>query len=166
DRRADGYVRGEGAGLVLLKPLGAALDDGDRIHAVIRGSAVGNAGHSSGGQIVPSAPGEADVIRRSLADAGLKTGDIDYVEAHGTGTKVGDAIEARALGEVFGERAHTPVRVGSVKTNVGADPEADLNHLGLQVNTTPVPWPSTDHPRRAGVSSFGMGGTNAHLIVE
>ena len=197
DRRADGYVRGEGAGLVLLKPLGAALDDGDRIHAVIRGSAVGNAGHSSGGQTVPSAPGEADVIRRALADAGLKAGDIDYVEAHGTGTKVGDAIEVRALGEVFGERAHTPVRVGSVKTNIGhaggaagvagllkavlaiqhstipptlnhagADPEADPNHLGLQVNTTPVPWPSTDHPRRAGVSSFGMGGTNAHLIVE
>ncbi len=197
DRRADGYVRGEGAGLVLLKPLTAALADGDRIRAVIRGSAVGNAGHSAGGQAVPSAPGEADVIRRALADAGLTAGDIDYVEAHGTGTKVGDAIEAQALGEVFGERAQAPVRVGSVKTNIGhagaaagvagllkavlaiqhstipptlnhagADPEADLNRLGLQVNTTPVPWPSTDHPRRAGVSSFGMGGTNAHLIVE
>lgn len=119
DRRADGYVRGEGAGLVLLKPLPAALDDGDRIHAVIRGSAVAHAGHSPAGQTVPSARGEADVIRRALADAGLEAADIDYVEAHGTGTKVGDAIEAQALGEVFGVRAHDPVRVGSVKTNIG-----------------------------------------------
>ncbi|OBE92467.1 type I polyketide synthase [Mycobacterium sp. 852002-10029_SCH5224772] len=197
DRRADGYVRGEGAGLVLLKPLAAALDDGDRIHAVIRGSAVANAGRSSAGQTVPSAPGEADVIRRALADAGLKAGDIDYVEGHGTGTKVGDAIEAQALGEVFAGRPDAAVWVGSVKTNIGhaggaagvagllkavlaiqhstippslnhagPDPESDLNRLGLQVNTTPLPWPSTDHPRRAGVSSFGMGGTNAHLIVE
>lgn len=195
DRRADGYVRGEGGGLVLLKPLAAALDDGDRIHAVIRGGAVGNAGHGGTAQTVPSARGEADVIRRALADAGLDAGDIDYVEAHGTGTKVGDAIEARALGEVFAGRAHDPVRVGSVKTNIGhagsaagiagllkavlavehgaippslnyADPEAEPNQLGLQINTALVAWPSGDRPRRAGVSSFGMGGTNAHLIVE
>lgn len=195
DRRADGYVRGEGGGLVLLKPLAAALDDGDRIHAVIRGSAVGNAGHGGTAQTAPSASGEADVIRRALADAGLGVGDIDYVEAHGTGTKVGDAVEARALGEVFAERAADPVRVGSVKTNIGhagsaagiagllkavlavehaaippslnyAEPETDLNPLGLQVNTELASWPSGERPRRAGVSSFGMGGTNAHLIVE
>ncbi|MDM4142049.1 MULTISPECIES: type I polyketide synthase [Mycobacterium] len=195
DRRADGYVRGEGGGLVLLKPLATALDDGDRIHAVIRGGAVGNAGHGGTAQTVPSAGGEAGVIRRALADAGLGVGDIDYVEAHGTGTKVGDAVEARALGEVFAERAAGPVRVGSVKTNIGhagsaagiagllkavlavehaaippslnyAEPETDLNRLGLHVNTALAPWPSGDRPRRAGVSSFGMGGTNAHLIVE
>lgn len=195
DRRADGYVRGEGGGLVLLKPLPSALDDGDRIHAVIRGGAVGNAGRGASAQTVPSARGEADVIRRALADAGVRGGDIDYVEAHGTGTKVGDAIEAQALGEIFAERAHDPVRVGSVKTNIGhagaaagiagllkvvvaiehgaippslnyAEPQTDLNHLGLQVNSALTPWPSVDRPRRAGVSSFGMGGTNAHLIVE
>jgi acyl transferase domain-containing protein len=195
DRRADGYVRGEGGGLVLLKPLPTALDDGDRIRAVIRGSAVGNAGHSAIAQTVPSARGEADVIRRALADAGLRGSDIDYIEAHGTGTKVGDAIEAQALGEVFAERAHDPVRVGSVKTNIGhagaaagiagllkavlaiehatippslnyADPDADLKGLGLQVNAALESWSPVDHPRRAGVSSFGMGGTNAHLIVE
>ncbi|OMB93636.1 type I polyketide synthase [Mycobacterium colombiense] len=195
DQRADGYVRGEGGGLVLLKPLPAALDDGDRIHAVIRGGAVGNAGHSATAQTVPSARGEADVIRRALADAGLRGGDIDYIEAHGTGTKVGDAIEAQALGEIFAERARDPVRVGSVKTNIGhagsaagiagllkavlaiehaaippslnyAEPEPELNHLGLQVNTALARWPPVDRPRRAGVSSFGMGGTNAHLIVE
>lgn len=195
DQRADGYVRGEGGGLVLLKPLPLALDDGDRIHAVIRGGAVGNAGHIATAQTVPSARSEADVIRRALADAGLTGSDIDYVEAHGTGTKVGDAIEVRALGEIFAERAQNPVRVGSVKTNTGhaggaagiagllkavlaiehaaippslnyADPQTELNDLGLQVNTALTPWPPVDHPRRAGVSSFGMGGTNAHLIVE
>jgi acyl transferase domain-containing protein len=195
DQRADGYVRGEGGGLVLLKPLPLALDDGDRIHAVIRGGAVGNAGHIATAQTVPSARSEADVIRHALADAGLTGSDIDYVEAHGTGTKVGDAIEVQALGEIFAERAQNPVRVGSVKTNTGhaggaagiagllkavlaiehaaippslnyADPQTELNDLGLQVNTALTPWPPVDHPRRAGVSSFGMGGTNAHLIVE
>ncbi|MGD1283932.1 type I polyketide synthase [Mycobacterium seoulense] len=194
DRRADGYVRGEGGGLVLLKPLPAALRDGDRIHAVIRGSAVGNAGHSAAGQTVPSVSGEADVIRRALAAAGLGSGDIDFIEAHGTGTKVGDEAEASALGEVFGARGR-PLNVGSVKTNIGhaggaagiagllkavlalrhpvippslnhagADPE--LERLGLRVNTAALPWPVADRPRRAGVSSFGMGGTNAHVVVE
>lgn len=195
DKRADGYVRGEGGGLVLLKPLPSALDDGDRIRAVIRGGAIGNAGRSAPAQTVPSARGEADVIRRALADAGLHGGDIDYIEAHGTGTKVGDAIEVQALGEIFAERAHDPVRLGSVKTNIGhtggaagiagllkavlaiehaaippslnyAGPGTELNHLGLRVNTALTPWPPVDRPRRAGVSSFGMGGTNAHLIVE
>ena len=194
DRRADGYVRGEGGGLVLLKPLPAALRDGDRIHAVIRGSAAGNAGHSAAGQTVPSVSGEADVIRRALAAAGLGGGDIDYIEAHGTGTPVGDAVEARALGQIFGAREH-PVNLGSVKTNIGhaggaagiagllkavlvvghsvippslnyADANPELERLGLRVNTAALPWPVAHRPRRAGVSSFGMGGTNAHVIVE
>lgn len=119
DVRADGYVRSEGAGMVLLKPLAAALNDGNRIRAVIRASAVGNAGHSSAGQTVPSVPGQADVIRRALGRAGLGADDIDYVEAHGTGTQVGDPVEARALGEIFAGRHQNPVRVGSVKTNIG-----------------------------------------------
>jgi acyl transferase domain-containing protein len=119
DGRADGYVRAEGAGMVLLKPLSAALKDGNRIRAVIRGSAVGNAGHSSAGQTVPSVSGQVDVIRRALSCAGLGGDDIDYVEAHGTGTEVGDPVEARALGEIFAERRQHPVCVGSVKTNIG-----------------------------------------------
>jgi acyl transferase domain-containing protein len=197
DERADGYVRGEGGGLVLLKPLGAALDDGNRIRAVIRGSAVGNAGHSAGAQTVPSVAGQADVIRHALSSAGLDSTQVDYVEAHGTGTEIGDPIEARALGEIFAERQRSPVRVGSVKTNIGhaggasgiagllktvlaienamippslnharANPEIDLETLGLQVNTTLTRWPMEGRLRRAGVSSFGMGGTNAHVIVE
>lgn len=119
DERADGYVRGEGGALVLLKPLRAALDDGNRIRAVIRGSAVGNAGHSSAGQAVPSVSGQAAVIRRALCSAGLDSDDIDYIEAHGTGTAIGDPVEARALGEIFAERRHRPVSMGSVKTNIG-----------------------------------------------
>ncbi|MGH3967665.1 MAG: polyketide synthase, partial [Mycobacterium sp.] len=119
DGRADGYVRAEGAGMVLLKPLPAAIEDGDSIRAVIRGSAVGNAGHNSAGQTVPSVAGQADVIRRALSCAGLGGDDIGYVEAHGTGTEVGDPIEARALGEIFAGRREHPVRVGSVKTNIG-----------------------------------------------
>ncbi|ETZ64034.1 beta-ketoacyl synthase, C-terminal domain protein, partial [Mycobacterium sp. MAC_011194_8550] len=119
DRRADGYVRGEGGGLVLLKPLAAARRDGDRIHAVIRATAVGNAGHGAPAQTLPSAAAEADVIGRALAEAGLGSTDIDYVEAHGTGTRVGDAVEIQALGRIFAERSHHPVSVGSVKTNIG-----------------------------------------------
>ncbi|AGZ53763.1 type I polyketide synthase [Mycobacterium kansasii] len=119
DGRADGYVRGEGGGLVLLKPLHAALADGNRIRAVIVGSAVGNAGHSSAGLTAPSTSAEADVIRRALAQAGVDCTGVDYVEAHGTGTRIGDPAEAAALGQIFAQRRHDPVRVGSVKTNIG-----------------------------------------------
>ena len=119
DARADGYVRSEGGGLVLLKPLRAALHDGDRIRAVIRGSAIGNAGHSTAGQTVPSVSGQANVIRRALSNAGLDSGHIDYIEAHGTGTQIGDPVEARALGDVFAQRQHRLLSVGSVKTNIG-----------------------------------------------
>jgi acyl transferase domain-containing protein len=119
DARADGYVRSQGGGLVLLKPLRAALDDGDPIRAVIRGSAVGNAGHSAAAPTAPSVRGEADVIRRALRTAGLEAAQLQYIEAHGTGTEIGDSVEATALGEVFaGPRRH-PLAVGSVKTNVG-----------------------------------------------
>ncbi|OBG25656.1 type I polyketide synthase [Mycobacterium sp. E3198] len=119
DARADGYVRSEGGGLVLLKPLRAALDDGDYIRAVIRGSAVGNAGHSAAAQTVPSLPGEVDVIRRALRSAGLDGGQLQYVEAHGTGTEIGDSVEATALGVVFAGPRRRPLGLGSVKTNIG-----------------------------------------------
>ena len=119
DARADGYVRSEGGGLVLLKPLRAALEDGNRIRAIIRGSAVGNAGRSAAGLTVPSASAQVDVIARALSGAGLDGSQIHYVEAHGTGTEIGDPIEAKALGEAFGQRRHRPLSVGSVKTNIG-----------------------------------------------
>ncbi len=120
DAAADGYVRGEGCGIVLLKRLSDAMADGDRVLAVIRGSAVNQDGRSSG-LTVPNGVAQEAVIAAALADARLMPADIDYVEAHGTGTSLGDPIEvlaiARALGA--GRSAARPVLIGSVKTNVG-----------------------------------------------
>lgn len=121
DARADGYVRSEGAGLFVLKRLDDALRDGDRIHAVIRGSAVNNDGRSSGSMGTPSLRGQQDLLRCALDDAGLGALDIDYVEAHGTGTRAGDKVEIGALAAVLGQgrSAERPLYVGSVKTNLG-----------------------------------------------
>jgi acyl transferase domain-containing protein/SAM-dependent methyltransferase len=120
DARADGYVRGEGCGVVVLKRLTDAVADGDRILAVIRGSAVNQDGRSSG-LTVPNGPAQESVIRTALARAGLEPSTIDYVEAHGTGTPLGDPIEAHAVKAVFGPHRDgaPPLLVGSVKTNVG-----------------------------------------------
>uniref|UniRef100_UPI003FD75A41 type I polyketide synthase n=1 Tax=Streptomyces luteireticuli TaxID=173858 RepID=UPI003FD75A41 len=120
DARANGYVRGEGGGLVLLKPLDRALADGDRIHGVLRGSAVNNDG---GGDTLttPSRTAQEEVLRRARAAAGTRPDEIQYVELHGTGTAVGDPIEAAALaGAITSEQSGDhPLRVGSAKTNVG-----------------------------------------------
>ncbi|MGW2113525.1 type I polyketide synthase, partial [Streptomyces sp. NPDC001948] len=120
DARANGYVRGEGAGLVLLKPLDRALADGDRIHAVIRGSAINNDGTTQG-LTVPGRRTQEAVLRRALQRAGVQGRDVQYVELHGTGTPVGDPIEAAALGAAVGtdHEEGSPLVVGSAKTNVG-----------------------------------------------
>ncbi|WP_406467140.1 SDR family NAD(P)-dependent oxidoreductase [Streptomyces hirsutus] len=120
DARANGYVRGEGGGLVVLKLLSRALSDGDRIHAVIRGGALNNDG--TGASITtPDADAQAAVLRAAVRRAGVDPADIGYVELHGTGTRVGDPVEATALGAVLGtaEGRRAPLAVGSVKTNIG-----------------------------------------------
>ncbi|MGA5461004.1 type I polyketide synthase [Streptomyces cellulosae] len=120
DASGDGFVRSDGIGAVILKPLSAALADGDRIRAVIRGSAVGNDGQSSGYLVTPAVEGQRDVLRRAYANAGVDPTDVDYIEAHGTGTSVGDPVELQALADIIGHRP--PDRrclVGSVKTNIG-----------------------------------------------
>src|SRR5690606_33236744 len=111
---------GEGAGLVLLKPLSAALADGDRIHAVIRGSAVGHGGRGNG-LTAPRSSAQRQVMAEALARSGLRAGQIDYVEAHGTGTSLGDPVEWEALTGVYGRgrSADRPCQVGSAKTNIG-----------------------------------------------
>ncbi len=119
DADADGYVRSEGAGVVVLKRLGDALRDGDSVLAVVRGSAVNQDGPSSG-QTVPNGPAQQAVLRQALAASRLQPGDIDYIEAHGTGTALGDPIELDALSQVFAERdGAAPLVLGSVKTNLG-----------------------------------------------
>jgi len=120
DARANGIVRGDGAGLLVLKPLSRAVADGDRIHAVIRGSAVNSDGRSNG-LMAPNGQAQERLLRAACRQAGVDPSEVQYVEAHGTGTHLGDPIEARALGAVLGtgRPPERPCAVGSVKTNLG-----------------------------------------------
>jgi epothilone polyketide synthase E len=121
DARGDGYVRSEGAAVVVLKPLARAVADGDRVYAVIRGTAVNNDGRSSGSMGTPSRVGQEEVVRAALADAGVAPARVGYVEAHGTGTRSGDPGEraARAAALGAGRAPGARALVGSVKTNIG-----------------------------------------------
>ncbi|CAL9555296.1 amino acid adenylation domain-containing protein [Streptomyces sp. enrichment culture] len=196
DDAADGYVRGEGAGALILKRLSDAERDGDPVLAVIRGTAVNHTGGSAGFLTAPSRPAQEAVLRRALARSGRTAADIGYIEAHGTGTQLGDLIELEALHAVLAEPAgRKPVAVGSVKTNIGhLEPAAGIaglikTVLALQAAHIPpslnyeTPNRSFDFdgsplfvadrllpwgpgPRVAGVSSFGFGGANAHVVVE
>ena len=120
DAAADGYVRGEGAGIVVLKPLSQALTDGDPIYAVIRGSAVNQDGRSNG-ITAPNPQAQEAVLRFAYGQAGISPSLVQYVEAHGTGTSLGDPIEMKALGAVLTQERHPDnyCAVGSVKTNIG-----------------------------------------------
>ncbi|MCA9707008.1 MAG: polyketide synthase, partial [Myxococcales bacterium] len=193
DAAADGFVRGEGVGVVVLERLDDALRRGDPVLAVIRGSAVNQDGRSTG-LTAPNVRAQQDMLRRALADAGLRPKDVGFIETHGTGTALGDPIELAALHEVYGD---TPCVLGAVKSNVGhleaaagmagfikavgclqrrvippnlhfqrLNPHAASTGAGFVLPTAPHPWPSTSAPRRAGVSAFGMSGTNAHVLLE
>lgn len=120
NQSGDGYVRSEGSGTIILKPLSSAIADGDRIYAVIRGSATNQDGRTNGIS-VPSEEAQAQMIVDACRDAGVAPSDIGYVEAHGTGTAVGDPIEARALGKALapGRNGHGPCIIGAVKSNLG-----------------------------------------------
>jgi phthiocerol/phenolphthiocerol synthesis type-I polyketide synthase B len=121
DARADGYVRSEGAGIVALKRLDDAVADGDRIYAVVRGSAVNNDGRGSGSMGTPSVDGQEALLHSAYADAAIDPAEVGYFEAHGTGTRAGDPVELAALGRVLGKRSRRakPWWVGSLKTNIG-----------------------------------------------
>ena len=120
DANADGFVRSEGCGIVVLKRLSDAMANGDRVLAVIRGSAVNHDGRSAG-LTIPSRNAQETLIRKALANAGVEAASVDYVEAHGTGTALGDPIEVNALAGALGEgrSRQRPVVIGSVKTNIG-----------------------------------------------
>jgi acyl transferase domain-containing protein len=193
DAGAAGYVRGEGCAVVVLRRLSDALRDGDRVYAVLLGSAVNNDG-ASNGLTAPNPSAQADVLRSAWREAGVPAHRVSYVEAHGTGTPLGDVIEASALGEVFGPDRTEPLRIGSAKTNFGhlepaagvlgvlktalalyhgelpaslhfdvPNPEIDFAALKLSVVDGRQAWP--DGVRYAGVSGFGFGGTNVHVAL-
>ena len=195
DTQADGFVRGEGAGVIVLKRLTDAVRDGDRVLAVVRGSALNQDGRSNG-LTAPNAPAQRDVITRALRSADVAAGSVNFIETHGTGTPLGDPIEFDALAAVYG-RGDVPCALGAVKSNFGHleaaagitgiikailalrhsriprnlnftewNPAIDPSATRFFIPTESVPWPAGDGPRRAGVSSFGMGGTNAHVVLE
>ena len=120
DAEADGFVRGEGCGMVVLKRLSDAEKDGDTIYATLLGSAINQDGRSNG-LTAPNGPAQVDVIRNALLNSGISPDMIDYIEAHGTGTSLGDPIEMRALGEALcmDRGKDNPLNVGSLKTNMG-----------------------------------------------
>ena len=130
DARADGYVRSEGAGVVVLKPLKQAIADRDPVYAVIYGGAVNNDGKSSGSLGTPSRSGQERLLRRAYENAAVSPGSVHYVEAHGTGTSAGDPAELGALGAVLANGRTSSCLVGSVKTNVG-HPEGAAGVAGL-----------------------------------
>jgi len=121
DAHANGYVRSEGVGVLVLKPLGQALADGDPIHALIRGSATNNDGRSGKSLVTPGYDAQVAVLREAYRDANVLPCQVHYVEAHGTGTSVGDSVEIRALATVLaeGRALDHPCHIGSVKTNIG-----------------------------------------------
>jgi acyl transferase domain-containing protein/NADPH:quinone reductase-like Zn-dependent oxidoreductase/acyl carrier protein/ubiquinone/menaquinone biosynthesis C-methylase UbiE len=195
DATASGFVRGEGAGIVLLKRLSQAIADGDPIQGVIVGTAMNQDGHTNGISL-PSAEAQTRLVQDACRDAGISPGQIGFVEAHGTGTAVGDPIEAHALAEALCKDRSTSLPIGSVKTNVGhletaagvagllkaalvlqhreipgslhftsPNPHIDFEKLKLRVPTKIEPFPQTNGERLAGVNSFGFGGANAHVIL-
>ena len=195
DAGADGFVRGEGCGVVVLKRLTDAVRDGDRVLAVVRGSAVNQDGRSNG-LTAPNAPSQRDVIAAALRAADVTADSVHYVETHGTATTLGDPIEFDALAQTYG-RGTGNCALGAVKTNIGHleaaagiagfikatlalrhgqippnlnfvdwNPGIDPSGTRLFVPTANTAWPGADGPRRAAVSSFGFGGTNAHVVLE
>ncbi|WP_072511031.1 phthiocerol type I polyketide synthase PpsB [Mycobacterium tuberculosis] len=195
DAAADGFVRGEGAGVVVLKRLTDAVRDGDQVLAVVRGSAVNQDGRSNG-VTAPNTAAQCDVIADALRSGDVAPDSVNYVEAHGTGTVLGDPIEFEALAATYG-RGGDACALGAVKTNIGHleaaagiagfikatlavqratippnlhfsqwNPAIDAASTRFFVPTQNSPWPTAEGPRRAAVSSFGLGGTNAHVIIE
>jgi 8-amino-7-oxononanoate synthase len=191
DRRADGFVLGEGAGVVVLKRLADAVAAGDGVYAVIRGIGCSNDGRAEG-PMTPRLGGQVASLRRAYRDADVDPATVGFVECHGTATPAGDAVELAALREVFGQDASA--QVSSVKANIGHTMSAAgiaglikavlvLRHgtvppqvgcdepdpaLGtFRISRAVQPWTvSSDALRRAGVSSFGFGGTNVHVVLE
>lgn len=193
---ADGFVYGEGVGVVLLKRLSDAIKDNDPIYAILCGSSIGATGKTSG-YTVPSPTAQGYVVQEAIKKAGIEPSQISYIEAHGTGTSLGDPIEIRGLIKVFGHNPK-PCLIGSVKSNIGhleasagiaslikvvaqlqhraiaaslhcqeLNPKIDLEGSSLVISKTLQPWgDNQEETLYAGISSFGAGGSNAHIVVS
>ncbi|WP_304528371.1 type I polyketide synthase, partial [Mycobacterium sp. E2733] len=195
DARADGFVRGEGCGVVVLKRLSDAERDGDRVLAVVRGSAVNQDGRSNG-ITAPNVLAQRGVITDALRAQEVPASSVNYIETHGTGTILGDPIEFEALAATYG-RGEAPCALGAAKSNLGhleaaagvagfikavlalqrgeippnlhfnrLNPAIDASATRFFIPTSTTRWPGDGGPRRAGVSSFGLAGTNAHVVLE
>jgi acyl transferase domain-containing protein/NAD(P)-dependent dehydrogenase (short-subunit alcohol dehydrogenase family)/acyl carrier protein len=196
DASGRGYVRSEGCGVVILKRLSDAVNDGDRVHAIVR-SVVANQDGRTNGITVPSAAAQRALQTEALSRAGIAPDQVGYVEAHGTGTPVGDPIEFAALAEVYGTGTPGTCALGASKTNLGhmeaaagmggliktvlclrkgqipgnlhfteVNPEIDLDATRFVIPTELMGWPTEAEPRCAAVSSFGFSGTSVHAVVE
>ena len=196
DATANGYVRGEGGAVLLLKPLLQAQKDGDTIHAVILASGVNADGSRKSGLTIPSVTAQAELMSDVLTRSGLAPDDVDFIEAHGTGTPAGDPVEAASIGGVYGRGRKHPIPISSAKANFGhLEPASGMAGLIKailslkQAALPPMPLDFTPNPHidfqklnivcaaagmplreadvhTAGVNSFGFGGVNAHLIVQ
>ena len=195
DERADGYVRAEGGGVVILKPLADALADGNPVRAVILGSGVNSDGRTIGLSL-PSEAAQAALLRAVYARAGVAADELAFFEMHGTGTPAGDPIEAAAVGHSLGQRRSEPLPIGSVKSNIGhlepasgmagllkatlaldrrvvppslhcetPNPQIPFDALNLRLVRDVEPIAPVGPRPCAGVNAFGFGGTNAHVIL-
>jgi acyl transferase domain-containing protein/acyl-CoA synthetase (AMP-forming)/AMP-acid ligase II/NAD(P)-dependent dehydrogenase (short-subunit alcohol dehydrogenase family)/acyl carrier protein len=196
DADADGYGRGEGCAMIVLKRLDKALEDGDNVLGIIRSSAVNQDGKSNG-LTAPNVIAQRQLLSKAIQAAGIDPEAVDYIETHGTGTPLGDPLELQAIQETFKpEQRKSPLLIGSLKSNIGHLESAagiaavvkvllSFKHQVLPPNlhfNTPnplIPWETNnikvvneatawpaDRKRIAGISSFGFSGTNAHLIIE
>ncbi len=193
---AGGAVFGDGIGLVVLKRLENAIEDGDTIHAVIKGSAINNDGNDKIGYTAPGIEGQSMVIQLAQQMAEVEPESIGFVEGHGSATKLGDSIEIEAMKNAFKNiDKKNSIAIGSVKTNIGhlnsasgiagiiktalslkhkmlfptlhtGEPNPDLENSPFYINDKLKGLERGEYPLRAGVSSFGVGGTNSHIILE
>ncbi len=142
DDRGNGYIRSEGAGLIFLKPLSRAEADGDKIYALIRGSAINQDG-ATNGISVPNPDAQAALLEIAYKDTGIDPHDVKYVEAHGTGTFVGDPIESKAIGKVIGTDRDDVCYLGSIKSNIGhlepASGIAGISKMALALKNGIIP---------------------------
>lgn len=196
DASADGYVRSEGAIVVVLRSMSSALKSRNRIHAVIVGSGINQDGRTTG-MSLPSPDSQRQLLEQVYGDFRVDPADLSYLEAHGTGTRVGDPIEADALGKGLAQRRTRPLPIGSVKSNVGhlepvsglagllksimvldhglvpatlhhrsPNPDIPLEELNLEVVSRNRRLNDQRGPQLIGVNSFGFGGTNSHVILR